>query len=295
MIKVAPMLITILLAGILISCSGGEKAPGGSGLVEATEIIVSAEASGQLEKINFGEGDKVARNDIIAKIDTTTTALQLERAHALHRAMMAQRKNALIRIDQAALDDSLAQKEYERIARLVKTGSANQQQYDRVENSSRQAHLAIRSASASLESANAELARIEADIALLEKQLADCRPFSPATGTVITKYVEPGELIGIGKPILKIARLDTVWVKVYLPPADLTGIKLGDRAEVDPEDGRDRMLPGVVTWISSEAEFTPKNIQTKQARADLVYAVKVTVYNAEEILKIGMPVSVRIP
>jgi HlyD family secretion protein len=112
---------------------------------------------------------------------------------------------------------------------------------------------------------------------------------------VVTRYVESGELVAIGKPLVKVARLDTVWVKVYLPPSDLTRIKLGGRAEIDPEDGRSRPLAGSISWISSEAEFTPKNVQTKEARADLVYAVKITIPNPDQTLKIGMPVLVTMP
>jgi HlyD family secretion protein len=111
---------------------------------------------------------------------------------------------------------------------------------------------------------------------------------------VINKFVEVGELIGVGKPLVKIAKLDTVWVKVYLPPSDLTRISLGGHALVDPEDGRNKPLEGKVSWISDQAEFTPKNVQTKEARADLVYAVKITIPNPGKVLKIGMPVSVKI-
>jgi HlyD family secretion protein len=285
----------ILAAGMLTSCSESEKVPGGSGLIEATEVTISAEAAGRLEKLYFDEGDKIESRDTVAVIDTTNTVLRLREAEAMLAAAEAQRDNARIRIDQALYNDSLAQKEFNRIDRLLQSGSANQQQYDQAENAARQSQLARKSAVVALESAKADIARIEAQIGLLHKQLSDCRPVSHARGTVVTKYVEEGELLAIGRPIIKVARIDSVWVKVYLPPADLTEIKLGDKAEVDPEDGKHQPLPGTVIWISSEAEFTPKNVQTKQARADLVYAVKVMVHNNEEILKIGMPVSVKIP
>ena len=295
MIRWLPAVMVFMAAVMAVSCSRDVEAPGGSGLIEATEITVSAETSGRVEEMYFKEGDKIRKGDIITLIDTTTVALKLDQARAAYRAMQAQRKNAMIRIEQAAVEDSLAQKEYMRMVRLLESGSANQQQYDRVETAARQTQLVRKAAAVSVESAEAELARIQAEINLLKKQLSDCRPVSPAAGTVVTTYVEEGELISVGRPIFKIARLDTVWVKVYLPPADLTGIKLGDPAEVDPEDGKNQPLPGTISWISSEAEFTPKNIQTRQARADLVYAVKIMVPNRDEILKIGMPVAVAIP
>lgn len=295
MIKWVLTPMVILMVCMILSCSQGEIIPGGSGLVEANEVIISAETAGRLENLYYDDGNKVNRGDIIALIDTTTVVLRLEQTRAIAKSIRAQRQNALISIEQAELNDSLASKEYRRISRLVKAGSANQQQYDRAENAYQQARLGRKAAAVALDAVDAELARVGAEIKLLEKQLADCRPMSPVSGTVVTTYIEKGELVAQGKPILKVARLDTVWVKIYLPPEDLTKIKLGETAEVDPEDGRTTPLSGVISWISSEAEFTPKNVQTKQARADLVYAVKVIVPNADEALKIGMPVSVSIP
>jgi len=285
----------VTAATLLLSCSNNNSLPGGSGMIEATEVTVSAETGGRLEALHFDESDRINKGDTISLIDTVTVALKLEQAQAAYRVMQTQRKNALIRTEQAAVEDSLAQKEFGRISRLLESGSANQQQYDRAETAARQSQLARKTAAVAVQSADAELGRIEAEMDILKKQLSDCRPISPATGTVVTKYVEEGELITPGRPLIKIARLDTVWVKVYLPPSDLTGIKLGGQAKVDPEDGTHQPLTGIITWISSEAEFTPKNIQTKQARADLVYAVKITIPNNDEILKVGMPVSVTIP
>jgi len=285
----------IILSFLLISCSAEDTVPGGSGLVEATEVIVSAETGGRLIHLYFEEGDNIAPGDTVALIDTTIVSLRLKQAEASLRAVEAKRATAMIQVEQAALDDSLAQKEFKRISRLIESGSVNQQQYDQAQNAADKAALARQAAKVALKAAEAEKARIEAEIGLLGQQLADCRPLSPSSGKVLTTYMEAGELAAPGKPLLKIGRLDTVWVKIYLPPDDLTEIKLGNRAEIDPEDGREQPLKGTVTWISSEAEFTPKNVQTREARANLVYAVKVTIPNSEETLKIGMPVSVTIP
>ncbi len=288
-------LMCVLPALVVLSCSGDKALPGGSGLIEATEVTVSSEAAGRIERLYVDEGDRVKPGDTIVLIDTVTLSLRLDQAGAQKRAAETRRESARIQIDKAALDFELAQKEFDRINNLVQTGSANQQQYDKTKNVLDQSRLAKKAVAAALAAAEAELEKIDSDIALLNKQLADCHPLSPAVGTVVTRYVESGELTAVGKPLVKIARLDTVWVKVYLPPSGLTRIKLGGRADVDPEDGRKSPLAGTVTWISSEAEFTPKNVQTKEARADLVYAVKVTIPNDGEVLKIGMPVLVKIP
>jgi len=280
---------------VLVSCAGEKRVPAGSGMIETTEVIVSAETPGRIVHRFTAEGDTVGVGDTIALIDTSVIALRLQQAEASRTAMLTRRRQAQIQIEQTALSESLAGKEFERLERLVKAGSANQQQFDQAENAYQQAQLSHKAAAASLETADAELARIEAETALLRKQLDDSRPTSPLNGTVVTTFIEEGELVTIGKPLVRIARLDTVWVKVYLPPQDLTNIKLGDSAEIDPEDGRAQPLGGTVSWISDKAEFTPKNVQTRESRADLVYAVKIIIPNPQGELKIGMPVSVRIP
>jgi HlyD family secretion protein len=287
-------LAALAIASGLVSCAKERPAPGGSGFVEATEVAISAEVAGQVKAVRFDEGTLITRGDTLAEIDTLSTVLRLGQARAGRTAIEKKISMASISIEQAARNAELAAKEFERAKSLLASGSVDQQLADEVENAYRQAVLARKQTEAALEAAQAELARAESDVRLLEKQLADCFPRSPLRGVVTAKYVEAGEWVGVGRAILKIAVLDTVWVKVYVPAGDLTFVKIGGRAGVDPEDGRSRPLDGTVTWISSEAEFTPKNVQTKEARADLVYAVKVTIPNPGGVLKIGMPVAVKI-
>jgi len=288
------MIPVILTALLIISCGGDSAAPGGSGLIESTEIIVSAETAGRLEALYYNEGDHIGNGDTIGIIDTTTVTLQLNQASALHRAALTQLDKASLGKEQAEYNFSLAQKEFGRVEALIESGSINRQQYDRTENAYNLASLAMKQSDVALDAAHADLSKIEAEIAILNNQLGNCFPTSPIDGRVTDKFIDAGELVGPGAPMVKLSRLDTVWVKVYLPPADLTDIKLGEKAEIDPEDGGE-IMTGYITWISSEAEFTPKNVQTKEARADLVYAVKITIPNPDERLKIGMPVSVSIP
>jgi len=295
MMKYILLLLSVMAVLATVSCSDKSTGPQGSGMIEATESIISAQATGQLERLHFDEGYPIAFGDTIGLIDTTTVVLQLRQARAAREALLAKIQSTKIQIKQAAGNDSLAQKEFDRIRSLIKVGSANQQQFDQAQNANDQAHLAYQASKVALQMAQADLARTEADIALLEEQYDHCIPLSPLNGTVVIKYAEEGELLAPGKPIIKIAQLDTVWVKIYLPPRELTAIKLGGKASVDPEDGRTQMLTGTVTWIADEAEFTPKNVQTKEARADLVYAVKVTIPNPNGDLKVGMPVMVTIP
>ncbi len=278
----------------LASCGNNSAVSQGSGFIEATEVMISAEVSGTLKHLYYGEGDSVPAGATLALVDTTTYALQLAEALAQKHAAVTRETSARLQVGKAELDSSLAEKEFRRTRDLLDKGSASSQQFDRAETVSRQAALATGVARAALRAATADLARIEAGMDIVNKRLGDCRPVSPIGGRMITKYVESGELVAVGKPLLRLAKLDTVWVEIYLPPKDLARIKLGNEALVDPEDGRSEPIKGWVSWISAEAEFTPKNVQTKDARADLVYGVKVTIANPEEELKIGMPVMVTI-
>jgi HlyD family secretion protein len=282
-----------LFSLVVTGCDRGEKDAGGSGFIEATSVVVSAETSGRLEALYFDEGDKVERGAILGVIDSSTIALQIDRSLAQRRSAAAAIDIARIAIDQAGEEARLARKELERIASLIEKGSANQQQYDQAETRDKQAALAKENAQASYRARGADLARIDAEVALLRRSLEDCAPTAPVCGIVVNKLAEPGELLAPGKPIVEIAKIDTVWVKVYLPAHGIAAIRLGDDAAVDPEDGRTEIPRGKVVWIADEAEFTPKNVQTAEARADLVYAVKVNIANPQGVFKIGMPVMVR--
>jgi HlyD family secretion protein len=286
--------ILLIFASISTSCGNKESIPGGSGLIEATEVVLSAEAAGQLKSLYLDEGQDIVSGDTVGLIDTSAVRLRLRQAEAVMEVAEKKLRISSINVRQASYNLDLAKKEFDRIASLISSGSATRQQYDQAENAYNQMILSKEQADAAREVTRAEQAKAEAEVALLKKQVRDCFPTSPLSGVVIDKFVERGELITIGKPLVKIAKLDTVWVKVYLPPADLTRIRLRDHASVDPEDGRTAPLDGSISWISDEAEFTPKNVQTKEARADLVYAVKITVPNPGRILKIGMPVRVRL-
>jgi len=285
-------LILVLL--FQISCDGNNSSPGGSGLVETTEVVVSAKASGSLKMLNVDEGDIISMSERIGVIDTTTILLQIDRISALKKAAENSLNIAAINIKQAGLNFSLAEKEFDRAKTLIKSGTINQQQFDRTETAFNQSELSRKQSQAAYNAAEADIQRLKAELALLNQQYNDCFPAAPRSGVVSDKYVEVGELINIGTPLIKIAGIDTVSVKIYLPASDLTKIKIGDKAQIDPEDDSGRELSGHIIWISPEAEFTPKNVQTKEARANLVYAVKISIPNPEQILKIGMPVSVKI-
>jgi HlyD family secretion protein len=284
--------MVVLVIVLSTGCDGGGGLPGGSGFVEATSVVVSAETAGRLEALYIDEGDSVTHGETIGVIDSTSIKLQIDRALASRRSAENAMEIARIAIQQADLEAGLSRKEFDRVASLIDKGSANRQQYDQTETRLKQAELGEKNARATYDARQTDVTRMDAEIALLRRQLEDCYPFSPVSGTVVNQLVEPGELLAPGKPIVEIAKLDTVWVKVYLPARDLPVIRIGGTAAVDLENGTEP-LRGEIVWVADEAEFTPKNVQTEEARADLVYAVKVNVPNPHGVLKIGMPVMVR--
>lgn len=285
----------LLMVILLASCDNNRENAVGSGFIEATEILISAESAGKLDRLYCDEGSPVSAGDTLGMVDTVTISLHMQKALTLQAAAETQITTAELAIKQAEYNHSLAKKEYDRVSALIKTGSANQQMFDQAETAFNLTGLARQQANAALQAARADLARVEAELALLYDQRAKCFPTAPVNGVIVETYIDAGELVSPGKALAKLARLDTVWVKVYVPPANLTEMALGDQALVDPEDGRQTLPTGYITHIADQAEFTPKNVQTKDARADLVYAVKITVPNQDGVLKIGMPVTVYLP
>ncbi len=279
----------VVMLSFLIGCDRGKHEIGGSGFIEATSVIVSAETPGRLEVLFAGEGDAIAAGATIGVIDSTTIKLQIDRARAQRQSAVSAIEIAHIAIEQTAHDASLARKEFDRVASLLGKGSANQQQYDQTENRYKQSELARRSAQVTYEARQTDLARIDAEIAILERQLEDCYPTAPVSGIVIDKLTEPGELLAPGKPIVEIAKIDTVWVKIYLPARDLPAIRIGGQVSVTTDSYPGRVYTGKMTFISSEAEFTPKNVQTTKERVKLVYRIKVILSNPQNELKPGMP------
>ena len=291
--RIYAAITAIMLAtlSLLWGCAGNHDLPGGSGLIEADETLVSAETSGRVLSRAFDEGTDVSIGDTLLVIDPSRIELQLASARAGRDVLTSNLGTARLQVKQAKVAEDYAGTEYARIDKLLKSGTANQQQMDKVTFERDRARLATRTADAQVASLEAQLTQTDAQIAQLERQLEDCYPISPANGVVTDKFVDAGEFLAPGKAIAQIARLDTVWVKVYLPTAEFAQVRLGDKAKVSTESGGQE-FDGTVVWTSESAEFTPKNVQTEESRADLVYAVKVRIGNPDGFLKIGMPVYV---
>lgn len=282
------LILTIALAG----CADDDALPAGSGMIEATEVTISAQASGQVQKLNFSEGSVVAEGDTLLIIDPTKVELELASARAGREVTQTRLEAARLQLRDARETESYLQTELGRVERLVAANTGTQRQLDEIRHRHTQARIAVNTAQAAIASTNAELSRIDADIARILRQFQDAYPVSPVEGTVTEKYVSLGELLSPGRPIARIAQLDSVWVRIYLPAADFAQVKLGDPATVDTE--ADSSFAGTVTWMADAAEFTPKNVQTRKARADLVFAVEISLANSQNRLKVGQPVYVTI-
>lgn len=290
----ASALMFAMLAG-LAGCGG--KRPesfAGSGTLEATEVTVAAQTGGQILRLAKDEGDAVAAGDTLAVIDVEKLALQRRQMLATIDEITASRRPAAETVKQAAENLENTEKTYRRVEALSKEGSATEQQHDDVSTKYRVARSQLESAKAQVATLDAREETVRASIALLDRQIRDGAVVSPLAGVVAEKYVEPGEMVGVGSGIFKIADTQKFWIKVYVSEKDLGLFAVGGAAEVRV-DAHAEPLAGAVAWVSPTAEFTPKNVETKDARAELVYAVKITIKNPPGVLKIGMPAEVHIP
>ncbi len=282
------ILIATFLLGTLLSCSNGEKADG-YGNFEATEIIVSSEANGKLEFLNLEEGQIIEKGAVIALVDTLQLYLNKQQMLASKETVAS--KSGGVWSQVSVLNEQLqtAKLEQQRIQKMFADKAATQRQLD-VANS--QADV-LKKQIQNVETQNApivnEVKAIEAKVAQINDQIAKSKITNPISGTVLTKFAEPGEIVSFGKPLYKIANMDEMTLRVYISETQLANIKIGQQVTVKIDSGEEmKDYEGSISWISASAEFTPKIIQTKEERVNLVYAVKVNVKN-DGSLKIGMP------
>ena len=270
-----------------------------TGIFEATTVTVSAETAGKIESMPVVEGDSVTNGELIAQVDTIMFSIQLKQ-------LMSQRKSAEssspdISAQAAALRSQIAHQEQEcaRFGRLLEDGATTQKTYDDamayLKTLQGQLDALLSSLNKSKTSINDNSESIYYQIEQIREQIEKCIIKSPLSGTILIKYAEPGEYATPGKPLYKIADLDNIYLRSYFTASQLADIKIGQKVTVIADFGGDEQYeyPGTITWIAEESEFTPKSIQTKDSRANLVYAVKVAVKN-DGRLKIGQYGEVRL-
>lgn len=285
-------------AALAVSC-GTETEFDAQGSFEATEVVVSAEAVGRILRFDVEEGMTVEAGEVIGEIDSLQLELQRRQLQAQQAALLASRPD--IRAQAAALREQIAkqEQELERVRNLLRDGAATPKQRDDIEAQLRilqsQLTATLSTLSKSTVTIDGNAAVVEAQIAALDDRIARCRITSPIAGVVLAKYAEAGELAVVGKPLLKVADMEHLYLRAYFTSRQLASIRVGDRVTVTADFGGDERYDyeGRIAWLSPESEFTPKTIQTRDSRANLVYAVKIAVRN-DGRLKIGLAGEVRL-
>lgn len=276
------------------ACSRGAS-PDAYGNMEATDVVVGAQTGGLLLRFDPAEGNRLAAGAVVALVDTTQLALQLDQAASQRGAAAANESQARRQIDVLLVQQRIARRGYERTQRLYAKQASTAQQLDQAEREYAVLGEQIRAAQAQRAAALQNAASSDARVAQLRDLIRRSHVTNPIGGTVLTTYVKAGEVVQTGQPLYEIADLDTLDLRAWVTEPQLARVRLGGPAlvSIDTGGGRRRTLPGRVSWISSQAEFTPTPIQTRDERANLVYAVKIRVPNADGLLKIGMPADVR--
>jgi len=290
------MMLSLLLATLATACNGDEE-PDAYGNFEAEEVVVSAEMGGQLESFTPVEGMRLPANATVGLIDSTQTALEIQQAVAQREGIRSRLGEATQNINVLAVQRAIADRNYARTRRLFSQRAATAQQLDQAERDYRVLVAQIQAAQAQRQSVGEDIRSADARIAQIRDRQSKARVINPRAGTVLATYTRAGEVVAPGKPLYKIANLDTMNFRAYITADQLEKTRLGQTVQVhvDQSDGKLMTLPGTVTWIASRAEFTPTPIQTRDQRTDLVYAIKVRVANPQGVLKIGMPADLDIP
>jgi len=278
-----------IIATSLFSCSDSNGRADGYGNFEATEITISAENNGKLMQFDINEGDVLQKNVFIGYIDTIPLALKREQLQVSKTVISSKSKGVLSQINVLNAKLKTANTNKTRIENLIKDNAGTQKQLDDVHGEIDVVKQQIRS----IEIQNApvvnELKSIDVELKQIDNQIQKSKIINPVNGTVLTKYTEPNEITAYGKPLYKIANLGIMQLRVYVSETQLANLKIGQEVVVKIDDAdTTKSYKGTVSWIASEAEFTPKIIQTKEERVALVYAAKIDVVN-DGSLKIGMP------
>ena len=328
-------LLVISAAAIAAAACGDDESANAlrvSGHVEATEVQVASEVGGRLVELRVAEGDRVKRGDLIARLDTRDTEIQLARARAERAAADAQLRllqagsrgedirQAQAQVEAGETEAAAAQAELtaaeadlERFESLLRANAGSQKQRDDAKARADVAREHVRGASErvraaregvarlragarpqEIDAARARVAGLDAQVASFEKSVKDAEVIAPVDGIVTTKVADQGEILAPRAPIVIVTDLDHAWANVFVPEPMIPRLKVGQSATVFTDAGG-QGLSGTVTFISPKAEFTPRNVQTADERSKLVYRIKVTVDNSQGVLKQGMPVDAELP
>lgn len=282
-----------LLVLLTASCVEGNKAYDASGVFESTEVTVSAEGNGKILSLDLQEGDRLEAGQIVGCIDTVQLHLSEIQLEASRRAVGSGRLDISRQI--AALESQIGKQrqELDRFTKLEKAGASNRKQVEdiqaQIETLERQLAAQEESLNSSNRNVSGQADALEAQIEQIRDRIRKCVITSPVAGTVLAKYSEAGEFAALGRALFKVADIDNIRLRAYITADQLTTLKLGQQVRVFADQGSSgrKEYAGTLIWISDKAEFTPKTIQTRDERANLVYAVKIAVEN-DGLIKLGM-------
>ena len=283
------IILSIALASAFVSCNKNNEKADGYGNFETTEIVVSAESTGKIEFLTIEEGTVVEANQTIGLIDTLQLYFTKQQLMASKKTIQSKSTNVLSQKNVLLEQLKTAKIEQARIKNMFAENAATKRQVDEINGKVNVIEEQIKSVGTQNAPIQNESENIDVQIEKINDQIKKSRIINPIKGTVLTKFIEPNEITTFGKPLYKIANLNEMILRVYVAQTQLAQLKIGQQVTVKVDAGKtQKEHKGTISWISSQAEFTPKIIQTKEERANLVYAIKVVVKN-EGSLKIGMP------
>jgi len=281
--------LVLLSLTVLFSCNGNDEKADGYGNFEATEVTISAEANGKIEFLTIEEGDILNPKTQVGLIDTMQLYFAKQQLIASKNTVYSKSANVLSQ--RKVLHEQLKtmQIEKNRIHNMFAENAATKRQVDEIDGRVN----VLQEQMKSVETQNApiinEIESLNVQIQKMNDQIQKSKIINPIKGTVLVKYAEPNEVTSFGKPLYKIADISEMTLRVYISEKQLASVKIGQKVKIKIDSSEDsKSYSGSISWIAAEAEFTPKIVQTKEERVNLVYAVKVLVKN-DGSLKIGMP------
>ncbi len=290
--NIRPILF-IAIAGLVLSCTGKDDKADAYGNFEAIEVIISSEATGKILSLQLEEGDKLAAGTQVGLVDTMQLFLTKKQLEASIDALRSKTQNVKVQLDVLESQKDNLLREVKRVEKLLAENAATQKQYDDLSGQLNVVESQIIATKSQLNTGNSgllsEINPLLARIDQINDQIKKSVIVNPAPGTVLSKFAYENEVTTFGKPLYKVADLENITLKAYVSGNQLADLKIGNEVKVIiDQDAAEKTMSGTVSWISSNAEFTPKVIQTKEERVSLVYAFKVLVKN-DGTLKIGMP------
>jgi len=280
----------IVLALFIDSCSRNDSQADAYGNFESEEVIVSAQSQGEIVSLDAVEGTRVTKGQLVGRIDSVTIAIKRDQLIAQNSVIQARMTNLDAQLKVQGEQRNNLVREVNRMENLLRDNAATQQQYDDLTGKLRVLDSQTETIRSQKNIIRGEQLVLNTQLDEVNNQMKKCRIVSPIAGTVLEKYAIAGELVIPGKALFKVADMEYMELRVYVSGTQLPGIVLGDTVGVRIDDRDDTLqkLTGTVSWISSQVEFTPKIIQTREERVSMVYAVKIRVIN-DGRLKIGMP------